>query len=401
MISSVILLFYFVLFSVFCKVRFLCFTSIDNHTKTLVYDVEIKEGLLMFSKISEGDVFITDEEKCMVSGSRTAILPDGKLLCVFNTESGAGINDFTPCASYSDDGLIWSDAKPIWPELIGTKSHTAVVRNTENGRISLCGIGFDVGFPGENWWSDELAAMKPNYLTVSVSDDGYHFPLPKFVRPLPGEAAENPGGMLVDEKGVFHIVYSPYPTTADAEKPNLNRMVLMHSTDQGESFTFTETGTLAGPCQFAESWLIRLGNGRRLIGTWQTADAVASDKYLLSDADGNFKEFHDFPFHGQSMALTPLSEDEVIVVYNQRKEANPGVWGARLKCVGDRLEMMENAPIWLSASSTRSNSSGDFTEWTDFSFGEPHALVLPSGKIFTTFWYEEGGRKGIHYVITE
>ena len=355
----------------------------------------------MWKKFSEGDVFVTAEDNCMVSGSRTALLHDGNLICVFNTESGAGINDFTPCASYSVDGVSWSEAKPIWPELIGKKSHTAVVRNTDDGRISLCGLGFDIDDPGENWWSDELAAMKPNYITVSVSDDGYHFPLPEFVKPLPGEAAENPGGMLVDQDGTFHILYSPYPTTADAEKPDLSRMVIMHSKDGGESFTFTETGSLSGPCQFAESWLVRLGNGRNLIGTWQTADTAASDKYLLSDDDGNFTKFQDFPFHGQSMALTPYGEDEVIVVYNQRKEADPGVWGARLKCIGDSLVMIENAPIWLSASSTRSNSSGDFTEWTDFSFGEPHALVLPSGKIFTTFWYEEGEKKGIHYVITE
>lgn len=355
----------------------------------------------MFEKITEGNVFTTTEKSCMVSGSRTALLPDGKLICVFCTESGAGINDFLPCASYSENGIEWSKSRPVWPELIGTKALTAVVRNTEDGRISLCGIGFDVAFQGENWWSDELAAMKTNYITVSVSQDGYHFPLPKFIKPLPGEAAENPGGMMVDKNGGYHIVYSPYPTIEGKNKTDTSRMILMYSNNEGESFSFEKTVSLSGPCQFAEAWIITLGNGRKLIGTWQTADVTAPDKYLLSDEDGCFGDFHDFPFRGQSMALTPLGVDEVIVVYNQRKEANQGVWGARLKFCENHLEMLENAPIWLASSSTRNNTGGEFSEWTDFCFGEPHALVLPNGKILTTFWYEEDGTKGIHYVITE
>lgn len=355
----------------------------------------------MFKKITEGNVFATTEKNCMVSGSRCAVLPDGKLICVFNTESGAGINDFLPCAAYSEDGMSWTEAKPIWPELIGTRAHTAVVRNTEDGRISLCGIGFDVDHPGENWWSDDLAAMKTNYITVSVSEDGYHFPLPEFIRPIPGEAAENPGGMLVDKEGHFHILYSPYPTIEDSKKPDTGHMVIMHSVDGGKSFTFEQTPSLHDSCQFAEAWLVRLGCDRLLAGTWQTADTNAPDKYLLSNDNGNFTGFHDFPFRGQSMALTPFGEDEVIVVYNQRKEADPGVWGARLRCRGEQLELIENSPIWLSSATTRNNTGGDFSEWTDFSFGEPHALVLPGGKLLTTFWYEENGIKGIRYVITD
>lgn len=355
----------------------------------------------MFRKICEGDVFTHAKDGFNVSGSRTALLPDGKLLCAFNIESGAGVNDFTPCVSYSENGTDWSEARVLWPDLVGKKSISTSVRTGEDGRISIAGIGFDIAFPGEDWWSNELGAMKENFLVYSISEDGYHFPLPQFVKPLPGEACENPGGMLIDKNGDLQFVYSPYPTISDPAKADPCRLVLMRSTDGGKTFCARSIAETKAPSQYAEAWTVRLGNGRQLTGAWQTAADTFTDKYVLTDENGEFGKVMDFPFRGQSLALTPAGEDSVIAVYNQRKEADPGVWAAFLRLEGDHLVMTENRPVWLAHTTTRSASSGDFSEWTDFSFGEPHACLLPDGRLLVVFWYAEEDHVGIRYVITD
>ena len=329
----------------------------------------------MFRKIAEGDVYVHDKTKFSVSGSRTAILPNGRLICSFNAESGSGVNDFVPMVSYSDDGIEWSTAKVLWPELAGKKSISTSIRNTRDGRICLAGIAFDISYEGEDWWSGELGAMKNNYIVYSFSDDGITFTEPVFVKPLPGEACENPGGMLVSPDGSIHIVYSPYPVIEDPEKADPCRLCLMHSFDQGKTFTYETVGKTESPSQYAEAWIVELSGGKKVIGAWQTADPVHSDKYLIEENNGIFSSVRNLPFPGQSLALTPTEDNGLIIVYNQRKEKDPGVWAAFMKEENGTLIMKENRPIWLASSTTKSSSSGDFSEWTDFSFGEPQRTM--------------------------
>ena len=355
----------------------------------------------MFRKISEGDVYLHNKEGFSVSGSRTALLPGGRLICSFNAESGSGVNDFVPMVCYSDNGTEWSEARVLWPELVGKKSISASVRNTADGRVCLAGIAFDIACAGENWWSNELGAMKDNYIVYSFSDDGITFTDPVFVKPLPGEACENPGGMLVSKDGSFHAVYSPYPTVEAPGKADTCRLCVMHSYDNGKTFTCESAGETGAPSQYAEAWIVELSGGKKVIGAWQTADPVHSDKYLLEGDNGKFGPVRDLPFSGQSLALTPTKDNGLIIVYNQRKEKDPGVWAAYLTGENGELVLKENRPVWLASSTTKSSSSGDFSEWTDFSFGEPQLTVLPDGNLLTVLWYDQGSSTGIHYVITD
>ena len=355
----------------------------------------------MFRTIAEGDVFST-REKVTCSGSRTAVLPDGRLICVFSSESGSGVNDFVPMASYSDDGVHWSEAKPIWPGLTASKSMTAVVRPTQDGRVSLCGIGFEIDRPGENWWIDELAAFKKNWLIWSVSEDGYHFPEPQWLDPVFPCGAENPGGMLVEEDGSMTLVYSPYPLADDPKAADTNCLVLMRSSDGGRTFSAEKISKVEGPSEYAEAWIDRLSDGTLMISVWQTASRETSDQYLLSfDGGKSFSGPFAQPFSGQSTALTAWKEGTALIVYNQRKEQPAGVRLARARPDKDGYHLLEDQLIWEAQSTTRNASSGDFSQWTDFSFGEPHVTVLPDGKLLATLWYEQGDVKGIRYLLLE
>lgn len=355
----------------------------------------------MFKILEEGNIFVSDGSPRMAAcaGSRLAKLPDGSLICVFSVNSGSGRNDFMPMASYSADGSVWSEARPVWPELEASKSIFASVRNTADGRISLAGKVWDIAFPGEFWWSNEVGGMKENQLVFSISDDGESFPAPTFVDLPYYGGAEQPGGMQVDADGTMHMVYAPYKTIEQREEVDINTMVYLCSRDGGKTFTAAKFGQVEGPCQYAESWIARLTNGTMMVSTWQTASTEASDQYFLSFDDGKtFTAPMALPFRGQSTSICPWNDGTVLVAYNQRKESPVGVWLALGKPDAEGFHMLENQPIWQAAATTRHGTSGDFSEWTDFSFGEPHAIALDDKTILACLWFEQGGTRGIKYV---
>ena len=352
----------------------------------------------MFIKLGEGDVTKPTKENLMCSGSRAALLPDGRYICVYNAESKSGVNDFVPMVSYSDDGLSWGECKPLWPELAATKSISVSVRNTDSGGVSICGWSADIAYEGEYWWSDELSAMKENQLCFTVSEDGYNFPPLKFIDLPYYGAAEIPGGMQVDKDGTITIVYSPYGTIERREATDTKCLVRMVSRDGGESFESSKISRVECESLYAETWVATLPDGARMITTWQTASTEAPDQYLYAKDGANFAGPYALPFKGQSTALTVLPDGRVMIPYNQRKEEPVGVWLAVASPDENGLNLIENAPLWQAATGTRGGTSADFGDWTNFSFGEPHVLRMADGTFLLVFWCAKDGINGISYL---
>lgn len=350
----------------------------------------------MFKKISEGVVYSTRKENWFASGSRTARLPDGRYVCAYNRESKSGVNDFVPMIAYSDDGENWGESRELWQGLVGKKSISISVRNTDDGRISIAGWSADIAYDGEYWWDDESASMKENQLVYSISDDGYNFPEPTFVDLPYYGAAEIPGGMQVDSDGTMYIVYSPYRTTSAGEDTDVNCLVMLRSTDGGKSFEASKIAKVEGDSQYAETWIAELSSGDKMITTWQTASADTPDQYLYSKDGKNFIGPLALPFKGQTTALTPLPDGRVMIAYNQRKEAPIGIWVAVARPDENGLNLIENTPVWQANSGGK--GGGDFSDWTSFSYGEPHILDMRDGNYLLTYWFEENGEKGIGYL---
>ena len=354
----------------------------------------------MFQKLAEGNVFQTTAPGRATSGPRTALLPDGSLICTFMLQTQTGSNDFTPMAAYSKDGSVWSESQPVWPELAGKKSVFVSVRPTADGRLSLAGKMFPIDQPGEFFWSDEVGGMKENQLVFSLSGDGRSFPLPQVVDlPFYG-SAEQPGGMLVDADGTMSMVYAPYPTIEQRGETDTSSLVLMRSTDGGQTFQGSKFGHVDTPSLYAESWIVRLSDGRLMVSSWQTASSEAPDQYFLSSDNGaTFSGPHAMPFRGQTTALTPGPGGTVLVAYNQRKEDPAGVWLAVAKPDENGFHLITNEPVWKASETTQTGaSSGEFDQWTDFAFGEPHVSILPDQTLLVTLWYQQGDTKGIRYV---
>lgn len=352
----------------------------------------------MLKVIKEGDIYATAKEGKRVFGPRTAVLPDGRLIATFGMATNSGSNDFISMMCTSEDGVNWSEPAEIWPAYRDKKSVNVSVRPMENGGVSVCGIGFDIDEPGECWWIDEEAAMKENWLVYACSEDGKSFPEPVWLK-QPEGSCENPGGMMVEEDGKISIVYAPYPVAGHPGKTDTGCIGLMESIDGGKNFAYRKVAVTKEASEYAETWITKLGNGIRLIATWQTASADAPDRYVYScDGGKTYSEVKAFPFKGQSMAITPWGDDKMIVIYNQRKEDPRGVWVAAGTVDEDGFHMEWNEPVWKAAQITRTDSSGDFSQWTDFSFGEPQLTVLPDGTFLATLWYEQDGIKGARYL---
>ena len=103
------------------------------------------------------------------------------------------------------------------------------------------------------------------------------------------------------------------------------------------------------------------------------------------------------PFRGQSTGIAACDEG-VLIAYNQRKEGTIGVWLALEKVTGTQVQVLENEPVWAAEVATKSGTSGDFSQWTDFAFGEPSVTVLGDGSLFVTLWYRQNGVNGVRYV---
>ena len=351
----------------------------------------------MFRKISEGDVFISKDGR-MTSGPRVAVLPDGTLACSFMLNTKSGANDFVPMIAYSKDGETWSEAKEIYPELTGKMSTFISVRNTHDGRIVLGGKQWKIDGEGEAFWSDEACGMKENHLVFAISGDGKEFPELTQVKVPFYASAENPGGAMVDKDGTVNIIYSPYPTIAKKEEVDTCCMVKLTSRDGGATFDGEKFAIVSAPCLYAESWLERLSDGKLFVSTWQTESRDSSQYLISSDGGKTFSAPAAQPFRGQSTGICAGDDSDVYIAYNQRKEGTVGVWLAYEKVFSTHAEIIENEPVWAAAAATRNESSGDFTEWTDFSFGEPHVKLLPDGTLIVVLWYDEGGRRGVRFV---
>ena len=351
----------------------------------------------MFRKISEGDVFVCRDGR-MTSGPRVAVLPDGSLICTFMLNSESGANDFVPMAAWSDDGEIWSEARELYPDLVGKKSVFVSARNTLDGRVSLGGKAWDVAFPGEHFWSDEAGGMKENRLVFAISDDGHSFPALTGIDVPFYASAENPGGAFVDADGTVNLIYSPYPTIERRGETDTCCMVRLTGSEGTDAFKAEKFAVVPPPSLYAESWLDRLSDGRLFVSTWQTASDDSS-QFLVSlpgsdVLEGPFPQ----PFRGQSTGICAGCDGDVFIAYNQRKASPVGVWLAHEKPTPGDAGLIANEPVWCAESATRGETSGDFADWTDFSFGEPHVKLLADGTLIVVLWYKEGGKIGVRYV---
>jgi len=354
----------------------------------------------MFKIMSEGNVYLDKKKDYTYFCPRTATMPDGNILCCFTRSKNKILNDFVPFYATSASGEVWSEAKPVWPDIATQKAIVATTpRTTPDGRIALAGMISDIAGENDVWWSNELCAMKANKVFWCVSPDGRNFPPPTEIELPDAAAAEQPGGILVKNNGEMLMVYSPCPAIESKGPVTTNRQVLLRSKNGGINFFHQYFGEIEHPVLYAESWIVELGNGKLMTCSWITGNEPFADVYFLSDNGGDtFEGPFEMPFKGQTTSLTPYKDDYAFIAYNQREYGTTGVWLAFVKIQNNAMTLLANEPVWKTSSTMINNKNADFENFTDYAFGEPQVTILRDGSLFLVFWFDQPHGTGIHYV---
>jgi hypothetical protein len=340
-------------------------------------------------------------------GPRLAVLPSGEVLCSWMQNSATGVNDFVPMLSRSRDaGQHWSEPTPIWPHLIQHWSIFASVSRDAAGHLFLFGSRTPIDQPSELFWSDATQGLKQNELIWARSfDGGQSWTEPSLIpMPIPG-SAEAPGALCATRSGRWLVPYSPCNTFDPQLRVAHHQVLVVFSDDAGATWRhsamlrFDDANTSG-----AEAWVIELADGRMLGTCWHVAhngDDLPNAFAISHDGGITWRPTRSTGILGQSTALAPLSDGRALFIYNQRKHGDPGVWLAIVRPTDHDFGIEHNAIVWRAETKTRSATSGNLTEWTDFSFGEPSVAVLPDGSLLVALWCIQPSGTGIQLVTLE
>ena len=338
-------------------------------------------------------------------GPRCATLNNGNVICTFMVQSAVGINDLTPMqTSSSDGGCTWEKPRLIWPHLRDRFSLFCSVSRNFKGELFLYGIRFPIDVAGESFWSEATSGLKANDLFWAISSDGGNtWSEPTVIpMPIPG-SAEAPGALCVTRSGRWLVCYAPYNTFDATLRVDRNQIVLLTSDDEGRTWRhrpFVRFGEEdSGGC---EAWVAELADGRLLGTCWHvgfTPGQEFPNPFVISvDGGDTWTTACSTEIMGQSTALAALGDGSALLVYNQRKHGEPGVWLAVSRPREFEFGIETNQLVWRAERVTQHDSSAEHLNWEAFAFGEPSITVLTDGTLLVALWCIQPSGQGIRYV---
>ena len=344
-----------------------------------------------------------DTSTSIAAGSRCVADRRGRLLCTFLGQAKLGQIDFKPMiASSSDQGLTWSDATPLWPELHDRWSIVGSISAAPSGDLYFYGMRTRIDRPGELAWSEATHGLKQNELVWTRStDNGESWtPFAVIPMPIPG-SAEAPGALQVSREGTLFCCYAPYNTFDPAVVVPRNQVIFLASEDDGRTWRHSSMLRFPEPdANGAESWVVQLADGRLLGTAWHiSGERSQPNAYALSsDLGRTWTPTHSTGTLGQSTALAALPDGRALFVYNQRTQGDLGVWLATARPTADDFGILAHERVWAAEVAATGAGSTDFNSWTTFAFGEPSVTPLTDGTVLVTLWVLQPSGHGIRYV---
>ena len=338
-------------------------------------------------------------------GPRAAVTREGHVVCSYMVQSALGVNDFVPVLSRStDNGNTWREESPIWPHLSATRSLFGSISRAPQGPLFMYGISTPIDKPGESFWSKKTQGMKQNSLFWAVSEDnGKTWTDPCTIAlPYPG-AAEAPGPLCIMRGGRWVACYATYNTFDSETVVDRRKVVCLFSDDEGKTWRHGVMHLFAEQDSGgAEAWIVELSDSRLLGTSWHIDHSDRQDYpnawSLSSDGGSSWSPTRSTGIMGQATSLAARSDGTALFAYNQRKHAEAGVWLAHVRPTDNDFGILSNQIAWRAETATQSGTSGDHSQWDDFSFGEPSLAVLPDGDLLLLFWCIQPQGQGIAYV---
>jgi len=359
-----------------------------------------------FKIVDEGFVYLAEEnsDHLVACGPRCVVTSSGEIICSFMVQSGLGINDFKPVTVRSKNGSEWGKPYFLWKEKLEKYSIFGSISIGPNGKIFFFGTRTMIEKKGESFWCEKTQGLKQNEIVYAFStDDAYTwsdlFTIPM---PVPG-SAEAPGPMCITKNGSWHACYSPYNTFDPDVVVEKNQVLLLTSRDCGKTWSYTSMlkfrENYAGA---AEAWVIELTDGRLLGTCWKLNLRDGTDfpnAYAISYDDGRtWTPALSTGIMGQSTALCKLDNGRALFIYNQRKIQPYGVRIAVVNPSENDFGVEVNQIVYFAEKYSTENLATSHSDWTQFNFGEPSAVVLPDKSILVVLWCIENKHSGIRYI---
>ena len=363
---------------------------------------------MKFQIISEGYVsrHHIGTDTGMVCCPRCVIGRSGDIYCSFIAQSALGINDFKPmiCKS-SDGGNTWSEPLLIWPDLVDRFSIFGSISSSIKGEFFFYGTKTYIENKGESFWSEDVQGIKQNELVWSQSLDSGESWTELKVIPLPDTgSAEAPGPLCKTTDGRLLCCYAPYNTFNPLIKVRKDSVICLWSNDHGNSWNHSPMITFPySDSNGAESWLIELSDGRLLGTSWHIRrQSDEPNAYAISyDSGETWSETLSTGIMGQSTSLAAFEDGRALFVYNQRKYGEIGVWMALVNPSPNNFGTLINEKIWGAKTASKIQGHTNPDDWTNFSFGEPSALMLPDNQVLVVLWACDKTQSQIIYVKVE
>ncbi len=338
-------------------------------------------------------------------GPRIVVLPRGEAICSFMFSARTATNDFiTALCRSKDGGRSWSEPRLLWPHLHSQFAlFTSISRDVVSGRLYLYGTRTAIDMPGESNWCAETQGLKTNELIWSESsDEGRTWTEPAVI-PMPvAGAAEAPGALCITRTGRWLACYSPYPTFDPTLTVDRSQVVLVLSDDRGATWRHVSMLRFERPdIGAAEAWVTELSDGRLLGTCWRIAgDGTDLPNGYAMSRDGGitWSPTMSTGTSGQTTALAPWTDGRALFLYNQRKHGDPGVRLAVVRPSETAFGIEQDDYLWRAETRTQSAASGDLSDWSDFSFGEPSIARLPDATWLAVLWCIQPSGSGIRYV---
>ena len=128
-----------------------------------------------FVTLTEGTVTLRSPQTAtaIACGSRCALTAKGEIVCTYMVQAAIGLNDFCPMLARSvDQGLTWSEERPLWPHLRERFSFFGSVSTGHNGELLFYGMRTPIDIAGESSWCEATQGLKANDLIWARSTDG-------------------------------------------------------------------------------------------------------------------------------------------------------------------------------------------------------------------------------------
>ncbi len=361
---------------------------------------------MKYKMISEGFIAKADKSKDLsFAGPRFVVMDNGEIICSYITSTGLGLNNQRVNISRSKDmGKTWISQGQIWKELEDQYGIYCSISRSAEEELFLFGFRTPIDKAGEAIWSDATQGLKQNELIWAKSVDRgmtWTQPVPIPMQ-IPG-SAEAPGAMCITKEGRWFAPYSPYNTFDPDLNVQRNQVVVLDSNDQGKTwrhnsmlkFNNRDSGG-------AEAWVTELKDGRLLGAAWHIRFDEGEDypnAYAMSlDGGETWQPTGSTEIFGQSIALTPLAGGKALLIYNQRMHGEPGVRLAVACPKPDEFGTESDDIIWKAETAVQGDSGGNASDWTDFSFGEPSAVILSDNSILLGLWCSQPSEAGIKYL---